>query len=114
MRFISKILRDIKRAIIILLVIAVVSSIIYTVNKYGSKSKKIKYSAIIDTDSGNSIDDLFAVARVLADPQFEVIGLTSAQWNFNPHNIQETVAISQKNNTNLLKYFGKENIPHLL
>lgn len=35
---------------------------------------------IIDADTGNEVDDLYAIVRGLIEPSFKVIGLSSAQW----------------------------------
>lgn len=39
-----------------------------------------KPRVIIDADIGNKVDDLFAIARALVAPEFEVLALNSTQW----------------------------------
>ena len=39
-----------------------------------------KPSVIIDADTGNEVDDLFAVSRALIAPEIEIVGLNSTQW----------------------------------
>src|SRR4030043_666167 len=112
MSFFRNILRKIKKIAIYFLIIATISSIIYTIGVYRARQKKIAFSAIIDADSGNGVSDLFAIARALADPKFEVIGLTSTQWNQHPAAVGTTVGLSQELNDTLLKLFGREFIPH--
>jgi purine nucleosidase len=112
MSFFSNIKLYIKRIAIWFLVLSLISSLIYTYSIYRSKHKKIEFSAIIDSDSGNGVSDLFAISRALADPKFEVVGLTSVQWNQHPQATGSTVALSQQMNDTLLKLFGREDIPH--
>ena len=37
-------------------------------------------SVIVDADTGNEVDDLFALARILMDPTVEVSALNAAHW----------------------------------
>jgi hypothetical protein len=102
-----------RRAIIIIIVLALVGTIAYFVLKNSNRLKGPSFSAIIDADTGNGLSDIFAISRALADPGFKLIGLTSAQWNQNPQGIGETVYFSQALNDSLLIHFKKESIPHL-
>lgn len=112
MSFFSNIKLYIKRIAIWFLVLSLISSLIYTYSIYRAKHKKIEFSAIIDADSGNGVSDLFVIARALADPKFDVVGLTSAQWNQHPQAAESTVTISQQMNDTLLYLFGRNDIPH--
>ncbi|WP_338398468.1 nucleoside hydrolase [Persicobacter psychrovividus] len=78
---------------------------------------------ILDADTGNEMDDLYAIIRVLVEPDFELVGLTSAQfnnvqifqdkvWNENPVTEFNSVKISQQLNEQLLKSMGMLNLPH--
>jgi inosine-uridine nucleoside N-ribohydrolase len=66
---------------------------------------------LIDADTANEIDDLYAIVRALYEPAFDVVGLTSAQWN---HRLSppQTVIESQKLNEDLLELTGRGDIPH--
>ena len=112
MSFLKNILWKIKRAIIIFLIFLLIVSVIYVVIVVRAGSRVSKFSAIIDSDAGNGVSDLLAISRVLADPGFEVIGLTSAQWNQHPEAAENTVDLSQNLGDTLLKLFRRENIPH--
>jgi purine nucleosidase len=101
-----------RRALIIVLVLALVSAIVYFVLKARERYKGPSFSAIIDSDTGNGISEIFAISRALADPGFKIVGLTSAQWNQNPQGISETVYFSHALNDSLLIHFKKGNIPH--
>ncbi len=65
---------------------------------------------ILDSDTANEIDDLYAIVRALLEPGFLVLGLSSAQWhtNISP---QDTVAQSQRLNTDILRLMNREDIP---
>lgn len=112
MTFFKKVFFYIKKIAIYFLIITTIGSIIYTYRLYLKKQKKVEFSAIIDTDSGNGVSDLFFLARALADPKVGVIGITSVQWNQHPYADGSTVSLSQEMNDTLLQLFGKEDIPH--
>lgn len=106
--------RSLKRAIIFILVIGVISVVVITAtNLFGDKIIKAKTTKIlIDADSGNEIDDLFAITRALIAPELEVVGLTSAHWEFHPEAGDSSLEISQELNKKLLSYTGNSAIPH--
>ena len=64
----------------------------------------------LDSDTANEIDDLYAIARALLEPGFQLVGLSSAQWNtrLSP---PDTVAESQKLNAEILRLMGRQEIP---
>ena len=79
----------------------------------------------IDADTGNEMDDLYAIARILMDTSVEVAGISSAhfnnvelltekKWHIYPTKNINTVKISQSLNERLLAYLNKMNIPHPL
>lgn len=65
---------------------------------------------LIDADTANEIDDLYAIVRALAEPNLNIVGLSSAQWN---HRLSppETVLLSQKLNEDLLGLMERYDIP---
>lgn len=67
----------------------------------------------IDADTANEIDDLYAIVRALLEPGFDVVGLSSAQWN---HRLSppDTVRQSQRLNEDLLALMDRPGIPHPL
>jgi purine nucleosidase len=84
-----------------------------------------KKKIILDADTGNEMDDLYAIVSVLFDSKAEVLALNSAHfnnvdllvdsfWHVAPTKGLNTVAESQRFNELLLKYAGKETIPCLL
>ena len=75
-----------------------------------SASPKIKL--IIDADTANEVDDLFAIAGALLNPNFEILGINSAQWHTQQRAPKDSVGASQAINENILKLMGKSHIPH--
>ncbi len=69
-----------------------------------------KRKILLDSDTANEIDDLYAITRALLEPGFQMLGLSSAQWNtrLSP---PDTVAESQKLNTEILRLMGRQEIP---
>ncbi|MFK8164685.1 MAG: nucleoside hydrolase, partial [Lewinella sp.] len=68
---------------------------------------------ILDSDTANEIDDLFAIAYVLPDETIDLLGLNSAQW-FHVWSGDSTVYQSQKLNEDLLRIAGRLDLPHPL
>lgn len=69
-----------------------------------------KLKLLLDSDTANEIDDLYAITRALLEPSFQIVGLSSAQWNtrLSP---PDTVAESQKLNTEILRLMARQEIP---
>ncbi|HAH24845.1 MAG TPA: nucleoside hydrolase [Prolixibacteraceae bacterium] len=79
----------------------------------------------IDADTGNEMDDLYAIVRLVKEPSIELMGLSSAHWNnpdllvFDKWNAYDTkglntVAESQRLNEQILKALNRMDIPHPL
>lgn len=77
-----------------------------------SNSPLIPYGLLIDADTANEIDDLYAIARCLVEPGLNIVGLTAAQWH---HRLAppDTVARSQALNEQLLAAAGRADLPAL-
>lgn len=69
-----------------------------------------RITVVIDADTANEIDDLYAIVRALVEPRFRVVGLSSAQWN---HRLSppDTVLRSQALNQDLLRLMKRPDIP---
>ena len=67
---------------------------------------------IIDADTGNEVDDLYAIVRGLIEPSFKVVGLNSAQWQATHWNVANTLENSHRLNLEILSYLKMEDIPH--
>lgn len=65
---------------------------------------------LIDADTANEIDDLYAIVRALLEPGFRIEGLSSAQWN---HRLSppDTVLHSQRLNEDILELMSRRDIP---
>lgn len=69
---------------------------------------------IVDADTANEIDDLYAIVRALVAPEFQIEGLTSAHYTRSTES-NETVHRSQEINEQLLDAMGlRSSIPHPL
>lgn len=78
---------------------------------------------ILDADTGNEMDDLYAIVRCIIDEQVELQALTSAHfnntqlltdslWHIYPTKGINTVGISQEINEQLLRNLNSMDIPH--
>lgn len=84
-----------------------------------------KQKVWLDADTGNEMDDLYAIVRLVKDPSIELVGLSSAHFNnpdllvFEKWNAYDTKGLntvedSQRLNVQILKALGKLDIPHPL
>ena len=111
----SRFKRGFKKLIILLLILGAIAVGVITFTTFGGSKLFAKkgISVIIDTDSGNGIDDLVAVSRAIIAPEIEVIGVTSTQWSLSPEAGDSSVKTSQQINELLLANFGlADSIPH--
>ncbi|MEL6142677.1 MAG: nucleoside hydrolase [Bacteroidota bacterium] len=75
----------------------------------GSFAERPKF--ILDTDTANEIDDLYAIARLLPEETINLLGITSAQW-FHHYSGDSTVYQSQRLNEEILALVGHKDLPH--
>ncbi|MEM9362036.1 MAG: nucleoside hydrolase [Bacteroidota bacterium] len=75
-----------------------------------AKSKE-KLALIIDADTANEVDDLFALVRAIEAPEFNLLGITSAQFHTSPLASDSTVLESQKINEKILSLLRRNDIP---
>ena len=71
-----------------------------------------KIKVIIDADTGNEVDDLFAITRALIAPEFDVIGLNSTQWQYSHWAVENSLENSHRLNLEILSYLKMMDIPH--
>ena len=69
-------------------------------------------SIIIDADTGNEIDDQYAIVRALVEPSFQVKAICSAQYHTQNQAPENTVQISQNQNERILQLMNLQHIPH--
>jgi inosine-uridine nucleoside N-ribohydrolase len=69
-----------------------------------------RINIIIDADTANEVDDLFALAGAMASDEFHILGITSAQFHTSPLASDNTVMESQKMNEELIRLAGRTDI----
>lgn len=69
-----------------------------------------KPKLILDADTANEIDDMYAITRMLTQEKFEVLALSSCQWM---HYLAEedSVGGSQRENETLVNLLGATDLP---
>ncbi|WP_235295828.1 nucleoside hydrolase [Portibacter marinus] len=65
---------------------------------------------ILDADTGNEVDDLFAVTRALLEPGWNIIALNAAQWQASQWAIEETMENSHRLNQVLVGEIGSKTL----
>jgi len=85
---------------------------LYPMESFAAKTQTTQsIRVIIDADTANEVDDLYAIAWALLAPRLNIIGLTSAQWHTNPRTPNDSVGESQRLNEEILALMGKTAIP---
>ncbi|MEL7529773.1 MAG: nucleoside hydrolase [Bacteroidota bacterium] len=67
---------------------------------------------IVDADTANEVDDLFAIAIALLAPSLKIVGVTSAQWHTQKFAPNDSVGLSQQLNEDILKLMERMSVPH--
>jgi len=65
---------------------------------------------IIDADTANEVDDLFALVRAILEPNFNLRGITSAQFHTSPLASDTSVLESQQINQELIQLMNRSDI----
>jgi len=76
-----------------------------------SQQKNKKIPIVIDSDTANEIDDLFALVRAVQEPKLNVLGITSAQFHTSPLASDSSVRESQAINKELVNLLNRSEIP---
>ena len=66
---------------------------------------------IVDADTANEVDDLFAIVKAIREPKFNLLGITSAQFHISPLASDTTAQESQKLNEDIVKLMNRTDIP---
>lgn len=61
---------------------------------------------IVDADTGNEVDDFYALARIFLEPSLEVIGLNSTHWQTSHWTVTNSMENSHRLNQQLLGEMG--------
>ena len=59
---------------------------------------------ILDADTGNEVDDLYAISRALIEPSWDILSLNATQWQTSHWAIPESMENSHRLNQVLLGY----------
>ena len=95
-------------AILAILAILSILTLLACSSKISSTDRRIKI--IIDADTANEVDDLFALVGAMASDSFDIKGITSAQFHTSPLASDSTVLESQKMNEELVRLVGRTDI----
>jgi len=104
--------RILKRAFLILVIIFALYLLVTNISVFRELVTSRQYSFIIDADTGNEQDDLYAIVRAIIEPNTDIIGLMSAQWDHGRDAPDSTVMISQDLNEEILSLMYHTDIPH--
>ena len=67
-----------------------------------------KLNVILDADTGNEVDDLYALSRALIEPTWNVLALNATHWQTSQWSIDETMENSHRLNQMILGYLGSD------
>ena len=70
-----------------------------------------RISVIIDADTANEVDDLFALYRAINAPELNIKAITSAQFHTSPLATDTTVLESQAMNRDIIRLMNRSDIP---
>ncbi len=62
---------------------------------------------ILDADTGNEVDDLYAIVHALASPELEILALNATQWQSSHWAVDNTMEDSYRLNSVLLSYMDR-------
>ncbi|MDW3195222.1 MAG: nucleoside hydrolase [Cytophagales bacterium] len=74
-------------------------------------AQKERLPLIIDADTANEVDDLFALVRAIEAPEFDLLGITSAQFHTSPLASEQSANESQTINEDLIRLLDKKDLP---
>ncbi|MDG1276343.1 MAG: nucleoside hydrolase [Algoriphagus sp.] len=77
---------------------------------FQESDKTEKLQVIIDADTANEVDDLYALARAIEEPNIDLIAITSAQFHTSPLASDSSVWESQEINEKLVELMGRASL----
>nr|WP_298998943.1 nucleoside hydrolase [uncultured Allomuricauda sp.] len=77
----------------------IITCFIFSCNSIYSQEKT---KVIVDADTGNEVDDIFALARIIMEPSIEMTALNAAHWQTSLWAIPNTMENSHRLNQQLL------------
>ncbi len=75
-----------------------------------AQAMRAPQAVLIDADTANEIDDLFAIVRVFFAPELNVVGLTGAQYVTQEGAPSDSAAKSHRLNLKLLEALGRSDV----
>lgn len=78
------------------------------------KGNDNRVTMLIDADTANEVDDLYALARAIAAPEIHLVGITSAQFHNSPLATAASAYESQELNKEIVRLMVREDIPVVL
>ncbi|MGC9450506.1 MAG: nucleoside hydrolase [Oceanipulchritudo sp.] len=66
---------------------------------------------IIDADTANEVDDLFAIVRAVKEPAFDIRAINSVHWQTSHYATPDTLEDSQRMNGALMSLLGRPTMP---
>jgi purine nucleosidase len=87
-----------------------VASLLMAQSGFAVAAQSAKRKVIIDADTANEIDDLYAIVRALLEPNWQILALSSAQWHTRT-SPPDTVFQSQRLNEDILRLMNRQDIP---
>ena len=88
----------------------IITFVLFTIGCTHQRQSK-KLPLIIDADTANEVDDLFALVRAVGAPEFDLLGISSAQFHISPLATDSTVKESQKINEDIMRLLKRNDIP---
>jgi inosine-uridine nucleoside N-ribohydrolase len=98
------------KAVIPLLLLSAFTALTCSTPREGQPDDRLPL--IVDADTANEVDDLFALVRALVEPGFDLRGITSAQFHTSPLASDSSVLESQSINEELLRLMDRTDLPH--
>jgi len=74
------------------------------------KEQPERLQVIIDADTANEVDDLYALARAIEEPSINLLAITSAQFHTSPLASDSSVWESQRINENLIHLMDRSEV----
>ena len=89
----------------------VIISYIYSCTSPSPVPKDTRLKLIIDADTANEVDDLYAIVRAIVEPSINLLGITSAQFHISPLASDTSVLESQSMNHDIIRLMNRSDIP---
>ncbi|WP_020531362.1 nucleoside hydrolase [Flexithrix dorotheae] len=89
----------------LLITIICLFTVAFNTNKATAQQKK---RIILDADTGNEVDDLYAISRALIEPSWDILALNATQWQTSHWTVPESMENSHRLNGVILGHLGMQ------